>query len=325
MRRFPRSWLLVPIALALLFAITYYLPYYELGPGPARAVDPLIEFDDHPRYEPDGSFVLTTVHFEQLTALGILQAWLDPDRSVVRRDALFPPGLSREEEEERSTSQMDQSKLDATSVVLEALTDYPDDHGEGVLIQSVVPGCAAEGELFPGDLVHTIDGTDVDDVGDARRAIRAAPSGDRLTFDVTVDGEPETISLLREPCGGSERPLVGVSMIESFPIDVRMQSGEIGGPSAGLAWALGLYDLMTPGNLAGGRTIAVTGQLAPDGSVLEIGGADEKVVAAADAGATVLLLPEGNLDEARSVGDRGVELVPVGTFEEALAWLQGNA
>jgi PDZ domain-containing protein len=82
---------------------------------------------------------------------------------------------------------------------------------------------------------------------------------------------------------------------------------------------------MTPGDLAGGRTIAVTGQLALDGTVLEIGGADEKVIAAADAGATVLLLPEGNLDEARSVGDRGVELVPVGTFEEALAWLQGNA
>jgi PDZ domain-containing protein len=316
---------LVPIALVVLFAITYYLPFYELGPGPARAVDPLIEFDDHARYEPDGEFVLTTVHFEQLTALGVLQAWLDPDRSVVRRDVLFPPGLSREEEEERSTSQMDQSKLDATSVVLESLTEYPDEHGDGVLIQSVVPGCAADGELFPGDLVHTIDGTDVDDVADARRAIRAAPSGERLTFDVTIDGEPETISLLREPCGGSERPLVGVSMIESFPIDVRMQSGEIGGPSAGLAWALGLYDLMTPGDLADGRTIAVTGQLALDGTVLEIGGADEKVVAASDAGATVLLLPEGNLDEARSVGDRGVELVPVATFEDALAWLQGNA
>jgi PDZ domain-containing protein len=194
-----------------------------------------------------------------------------------------------------------------------------------VLIEAVVPGCAAAGELFPGDLVHTIDGADVDDVDDARRAIRAAPSGERLTFDVTVDGEPETITLLREPCGGSERPLVGVSMIESFPLDVRIESGEIGGPSAGLAWALGLYDLMTPGDLAGGRTIAVTGQLALDGTVLEIGGADEKVIAAADAGATVLLLPEGNLDEARSVGDRGVELVPVGTFEEALAWLQGNA
>jgi PDZ domain-containing protein len=324
-RRFRRAWLLFPIALLAFFALTYYLPYYELGPGPARAVDPLIEFDGRTRYEPDGSFVLTTIHFEQLTALGILQAWLDPDRSVVRRDALFRPGVSREEEEERSISQMDQSKLDATYVVLEELTGYPEDHGEGVLIESVVPGCAADGELFPGDLVHAIDGAGVDDVEDARRAIRAAPSGQVLTFDVTIDGEPETISLLREPCGGSERPLVGVSMIERFPLDVRIESGEIGGPSAGLAWALGLYDLMTPGDLAGGRTIAVTGQLALDGTVLEIGAPDEKVIAAADAGATVLLLPEGNLEEARSVGDRGVELVPVSSFDDALAWLQGNA
>jgi PDZ domain-containing protein len=243
---------------------------------------------------------------------------------VVEREVLFRPGVSREEEEERSISQMDQSKLDAAYVVLDELTGYPEEHGDGVLIEGVVAGCAADGELFPGDLVHAVDGTDVDDVDEARRVIRAVPSGERLTFDVTVDGEPETISLLREPCGGSERPLVGVSMIESFPFDVRISSGDIGGPSAGLAWALGLYDLLTPGDLSDGRTIAVTGQLGLDGTVIEIGAADEKVIAAADVGATILLLPEGNLEEARSVGDRGVELVPVGSFEDALAWLRGN-
>jgi PDZ domain-containing protein len=308
----------------LAFAGTYYLPYYELGPGPARPVGPLIAFDDHARYEPEGRFVLTTIHFEQLTPIGLLSAWLDPDRSVVSRDALFAPGVTREEEERRSISQMDQSKLDAAYVVLDLLTSYPQEHGDGVLIESVVAGCAADGELFPGDLVHSVDGEEVDTVTEARRVIRAVPSGEQLTFDVTVDGEPESVRLLREPCGGSERPLVGVSMIESFPFEVRISSGDIGGPSAGLAWALGLYDLLTPGDLAGGRTIAVTGQLGLDGTVFEIGAPDEKVVAAAHAGATVLLLPEGNLEEARSIGDRGVRLVPVASFADALAWLQGN-
>jgi PDZ domain-containing protein len=319
-----RVWWLVPLAVVLFLGGTLYLPYYGIGPGPARPVGPLIRFDDHARYESDGRFVLTSIHYEQLTGLGIVQAWLDPDESVVSRDFLFRPGESRAQERARSISQMDQSKLDAAYVVLDRLTGYPEQHGEGVLIESVVEGCAADGELYPGDLVHAIDGTEVDDVAEARRAIRATPSGQRLTFDVTVDGEPETVSLLRQPCGGSERPLVGVSMIDSFPIDVRISSGDIGGPSAGLAWALGLYDLMTPGDLAGGRTIAVTGALGLDGTVFAIGAPDEKVVAAADVGATVLILPADNLQEARSIGDRGVELVPVESFADALAHLQGN-
>jgi PDZ domain-containing protein len=144
-------------------------------------------------------------------------------------------------------------------------------------------------------------------------------------FDVTVEGDREMVSLVREPCGGEERPLVGISMIESFPFDVRISSGEIGGPSAGLAWALGLYDLLTPGDLTGGRTIATTGALAPDGTVFPIGGIEDKVVGAAEAGASVLILPEDNLSDARAAGREDVELVPVSTFADALEFLQSNA
>ena len=324
MRWLRRAWPFVAFAAALFLAGTIYLPYYSIGPGPARPVGPLIRFDDHPRYESEGSFVLTSIHYEQLTPLGILQSWLDPGRSVVSREFLFRPGETIEEERRRTTSDMDQSKLDAAYVVLEALTGYPEEHGEGVLIESVVLGCAADGELFPGDLVHTIDGDEVDDVEQASLAIRAAPAGARISFDVTVDGELQAVSMIREPCGGQERAIVGVSMIESFPFDLRISSGGIGGPSAGLAWALGLYDLLTPGDLANGRTIAVTGALGIDGTVFPIGAPSEKVAAASDAGATVLILPQDNLTEARSIGDRGVELVAVDSFEEALAYLQGN-
>lgn len=324
MRWLRRAWPFIALAAALFLAGTIYLPYYSIGPGPSRPVGPLIRFDGHPRFESEGSFVLTSIHYEQLTALEIVGSWLDPDRSVVSRDFLFRPGESAEQEQVRSTSAMDQSKLDAAYVVLAELAGYPEEHGDGVLIESVVQGCAADGELFPGDVVHAIDGNEVDDVEEASRAIRSAPSGARLAFDVTVDGEPQSVSLLREPCGGEERAIVGVQMIETFPFDVRISSGGIGGPSAGLAWALGLYDLLTPGDLAGGRTIAVTGELGIDGTVFAIGAPDEKVAAAAHAGASVLILPEANLAEARSIGDRGVELVPVGSFEEALAYLQGN-
>ena len=188
MRRFSRAWLLVPAAAAVLVGGTVYLPFYSLGPGPARAVQPLIRFDERTRYESDGTFVLTSVRFNQLTPFGVVDAWIDPDESVVSREELFAPGETEEEERERTISEMDQSKLDAAYVVLEDLTDYPEEHGDGVLIQGVVGGCAADGELYPGDLVTAIDGRAVDTVLEARRIIRAAPTGSRLVFDVTVEG-----------------------------------------------------------------------------------------------------------------------------------------
>jgi len=303
-------------------AVTVYLPWYSMAPGPARAVQPLIRFDDRQRYESEGRFVMTSVQFTQLTGLGVLLAWLDPDRSVVARDVLYPDGQGVEQEHARAISQMDSSKLDASAVVLRQLAGYPKAHGDGVLVESVQAGCAADGELFPGDRILSIDGAEVNTYREAARAINAAPSGDTLTFDLSVDGTSETARLVRQPCGGFERPLVGVSMINSFPFDVSISSGDIGGPSAGLMWALGLYDLLTPGDLTGGRTIAGTGQIAVDGSVIPIAGIQEKVAAAADAGATVFLVPRDNLMAARAGGDHGLELVPVSTFDDALAYLE---
>jgi len=319
-----RAAFLVPL-LGILFLSGYaFLPYYSLGPGPARDVEPLIMVSGAARYPSEGRFVLTSIVYRQLTGLGVLSAWLDPDRSVVPRERVYPSGVTVEAERERSISQMDQSKLAATSVVLRELTDYPKERGEGVLVQSVVPRCAADGELFPGDLIHEIDGTPVDSVRQAARAIGEAPSGSAVVFDVTVDGEPETVRLVREPCGGEEDPLVGVSLINNFPIEVQISSAGIGGSSAGMMWALGLFDLLTEGDLAGGRTIAGTGELGLDGTVYPILGVEEKLAAAADAGATVFLVPEGNLEAARAAGDRGMELVPVGSFADALAFLEDD-
>jgi PDZ domain-containing protein len=322
MARWRRFLWFVPLGALIGLAATVYLPWYAVGPGPARAVQPLIRFEDRTRYESEGRFVLTSVRLTQLTGFGLLMAWLDPDRRVVPREDLFAPGEDREEERQRSISQMDSSKLDATSVVMEELTGYPREHGDGVLVERIVRGCAADGELFPGDRILSIDGTPVNSFRQARRAIEASDSGDTLTFALSVDGEPETARLVREPCGGREDPLVGVSMINSFPFDVAISSAGIGGSSAGLMWALGLYDLLTPGDLTDGRTIAGTGEIALDGTVAPIAGIGEKLAAAADAGASVFLVPEGNMEAALGSGDRGMELVSVGSFDDALAYLE---
>jgi PDZ domain-containing protein len=116
--------------------------------------------------------------------------------------------------------------------------------------------------------------------------------------------------------------LIGISTVPNFPFDVSISSGDIGGPSAGTMWALGMYDLLTPGDLTGGRTIAGTGTIAPDGTVGPIGGVQNKIVAAKRAGADVFLVPKGqNYTDAKQVaGD--LPLVPISTFQVALNYLR---
>lgn len=321
MRILKRLAILAPIALVVLGG-TVWLPLYSVGPGPAREVQPLIQVEGHPEYASSGRFVMTSIRFDQLTPFGAFFAWIDPYRAVVPRSELFAPGQTARQERRRAISQMDQSKLDATYVALSELTEYPKEHHRGALVESVVPGCAADGELYPGDLILAIDGLPIRGAADASRAIETAPPGSSLAFDVRAGGERHDIDLVREPCGGREEPLVGVSLIPNFPFGVDIESGGVGGSSAGLMWALGLYDLLTPGDLTGGRTVAGTGEIGLDGTVYPIGGIGEKIVAAERAGADVFLVPQDNLEEARTAASDGMELVPVSSFTDALTYLE---
>jgi PDZ domain-containing protein len=314
------------VALAVLAAATMLrLPYYSEGPGPVRDVLPLISFEDRERHDASGRLVYTTVRYRNLTPLGVLWAWLDPVTAVVHRDVLYPPGIDREREDERAISQMDQSKIDATAVVLRRLEGYPRERGTGALVESTAIGCPADGELFPGDVILAIDGDEIASRRDASRAIGAAGEGEPLGFELEVDGRPEEASFTREPCGPDDELLVGVRLLDTFPFAVTMSSGDVGGPSAGLMWAVGLYELLTPVDLTAGRTIAGTGTIDIAGDVGPIGGIRDKVVAAERAGADLFLAPIDNVREVRGVDTGTMRLVPVATFDEAIAALAGDA
>jgi PDZ domain-containing protein len=112
--------------------------------------------------------------------------------------------------------------------------------------------------------------------------------------------------------------LIGINLVDAFPFGVQISSGDVGGPSAGLMWALGLYDLLTPGDLTRGKVIAGTGTIDTQGNVGPIGGIQDKVVAAERAGAQVFLVPRANMADLRGVATGSMRLVPVSTFEQAL-------
>jgi PDZ domain-containing protein len=314
------SWFAIALGIGLAFIAGWVrLPYYSLGPGPARDVQPLIRIGGHQEFPSEGRFIMTTVRFHSVSAIGALFAWLDPHQALVSEGTLFPPGETVEQEDQRALSQMDQSKIDASYVVLRRLADYPDEHGDGALIEFVSPGCPAEGKLFTGDVVESIDGSPVHSQDDAAQALDAAPEGDPITFEVRAAGETHDVTVTRANCDQRvDRPLVGIFMIDNFPFDVRIASGDVGGPSAGLMWALGLYDLLTPGDLTTGLTIAGTGTIDTRGDIGPIGGIQDKVVGAERAGATIFLVPADNMAELRDMDTGDMRLISVSTFKEAL-------
>lgn len=314
------------LIIAVLFVAAFLsglvrLPYYAIGPGPAREVTPLITVTGHPVYPSVGKLVMTTVRFYQLTPLTALTAWLDPNKAVVPEHELYPPGSTHQQEQQRAVSQMDQSKIDAAYVALQALVGYPKKHGAGALVESRVPGCAADGKLFSGDVIHRINGESIGSKAEAGKVLDAQKVGAPLDFRVSADGAIEHVTLSRAVCGGSKDPLVGIQIVNPFPFGVQISSGDIGGPSAGLMWALGLYDELTPGDLTNGITIAGTGVIRLDGTVCPIGGIKDKVVAAEGVGATVFLVPKANMKELDGVDTKGMRLISVATFSDAIAAL----
>jgi PDZ domain-containing protein len=313
-------WFLLPI-LALAYILWFIrLPSFVIEPGPAEDVEPLIHVQQTQVYPSRGHFLLTAVSFYQPNVYQALGAWLSRSESVLPERDLLAPGQTQQQETQVALSQMDQSKIDAAVVALTRYAGYPAKHGMGALIESVGPGTPADGKLFAGDLIAAIDGKPITSSSQVGPPIRAAGAGHPVTFTVQAGGQTRTVSVAPANVRGVDHPIVGISVVDSFPFPLTINSGDIGGPSAGLMWTLGLIDLITPGDLTEGRTIAGTGTIALDGTVGPIGGIQQKVVAAQRSRATVFFAPAGEAADARSVA-HGITIVPVRTYLDALTFL----
>lgn len=320
MRRF--VFLLTPWAALALSLHAVDLPLFAVSPGPAREVLPRIDVDGRRTFESRGRLLLTTVNVGRVNAFGTLDAWIDPVVDVVPEREILVPGQTDRRYREQSSTDMDESKIAAVVFALRRLTEYPKVHGKGVLVQDVIEGAPASGLLFPGDVILAADGEPIDELEEMRSAIRRAGTQRDLRLTVKSDDERRVASIRpirRQDVG----PIIGVVLVESFPFEIRIDSGDVGGPSAGLMWALGVVDLLTPGDLTSGRTVAGTGVIDLGGGVHPVGGIEHKILAAERAGAELFLLPRSNVKEARGVAEH-IDLVPVDQIEEALAYLEGG-
>jgi PDZ domain-containing protein len=303
-------------------------PYATLSPGNARATSALVVVDGAPTYETTGEILFLTVGVDgDVSLLEAATGWVDADIDVLPRDQVFGQGVSEEQSRERNVVAMIGSKQTAAVVALTRLGVPLHPTGTGAVIVSTQPDTPADGTLAAGDTIVAVDGNAISLYGDLAPTVSARPPGTTVTLTVEAqDGTRREVALtLAARPDDPEAGFLGVTgdtrdYDPGLPFTVDIDSGSVGGPSAGLAFTLALLDVLTEGELTGGLRIAVTGTMLEDGTVGEVGGVAQKVAAAAQAGAEVLLVPPGELEEAEA-HDHGLEIVAVATLEEALTAL----
>ena len=332
-RRRPR-WPLAAAAGAFLLAglslFLWYvkLPYYALWPGPVEEVGDLVTVEGGPPvYELNGGVYMLTVSLQEVNAFELAQSWLDPEVDLVAREAVRPEGVTPEQHRRNNLTMMDGSKDAAVAAALGYLGWEYAVTGEGVLVASVVKGSPADGRLEAGDVIVEVGGAGVAVMEDAVEAIRARQVGDPVRLTVQRGGRVLDVEvILAEHTEEPGRPMVGFAP-RSYkpslvvPFDIEIETRGMGGPSAGVMYALALVDLFTEEDLVGGNVVAGTGTISPDGGVGPIGGVRQKVAAAQDAGARHVFVPDLNYEEAVTVRREGVEIHPVSTLEEAVGVL----
>lgn len=322
-----RTFALIPAAILVLATLNLNIPYFSLEPGPTRDVGPLIRVEGREDADAPGELLLTTVSLRELKVADALRGFVLADVDVVRRSVIIPPGRTEEEIDRFNTQQMQESQLFATVAALDLLGYQLDLSGVGVEVESILPDVPAGARLRPGDLIV---GTGDEPLCGGRELVERVGRrmvGEAIDLRVLRDGEPVDLSVETVPDPEDEdRPIIGIEISPAegevrFPVEVDIVSEGIGGPSAGLLFAVGIYEELHDGDLIGDRTVAGTGTISCDGEVGAVGGLRQKLAAAAREDADVFLVPEDELEVACREG-RAFRVIGVADLADAVAALR---
>lgn len=332
------GWLLLSLTLFGVFGLAVLpSPYVIERPGPVFdtlgtvTVDgeevPLIEIPTEPTFETEGSLSLLTVNIfgnrdQPPTWFEVIGAWLAPSQSVVPIDAVFPEGVSTDDRREQSRIDMENSQQEAIAAALRAIGEPYESQLR--VVEAVADG-PSDGTLRSDDIILAVNDEPVRDVTALRAAIAANGTADPVSIDIERAGTDRTVLVTPELSEGEERvPVIGVLIAGEyvFPFEVNIELQNVGGPSAGMMFALGIIDKLTPDSLAGGADVAGTGTIAADGTVGPIGGIVQKMFGAVDSGAEWFLAPVDNCDEVAGNVPGGLEVFAVATLDEAIEVLQ---
>jgi Lon-like protease len=318
-------------AVAIAISVLVPVPYVILGPGPTlntlgkdSAGHPLIMISGHATYPTNGHLNLVTVSYQgcagnRFNIFTALVAWLNPHQAVVPESEICPAGQTQKQTQEQDTQEMTSSQQTATAA---ALTELHIPYSTEVVVVQPDKGFPAYGVLKAGDVINSVDGQKVTDQASLTRLIVAHPAGSTLTLGITRDGQDQQVQVGTRQSGG--HPVMGVEVQEhyKFPFPITISVGEIGGPSAGMMFALGIIDKLTKLDLTAGRFIAGTGEITASGRVQPIGGIQQKMIGARNAGATIFLTPASNCADTKGAVPSGLRLVKVSTLNQAVTDLE---
>lgn len=352
----------VALVIGAVLAVTVPVPLVAMGPGPVfdtlgtievpadsaddpsgaeggadtgsgATVDrPVVEITGAEADHTTGVLDMTTVAVRQnLSFADAVAYWLDPEQDVVPRDQVFPPNRTQEQVDQQNADQMVGSENSAAAAAFHHL-DLP----MVATIRGVDGGGAAGAVLKEGDRILSVDGTDVPDASSFVDAVAAkhpgdtveirgersdAASGGTTTFDERIKLKPGDTAKGQKADQGYLGVVVGDLPANGTGVKINLAES-VGGPSAGLMFALSIVDKLSPGELTGGRHIAGTGEIDGNGKVGPIGGIPHKITAAKEDGATVFLVPAANCSEATVDPPDGIELVEVDSLDSAVDALQ---
>lgn len=329
----PARWPVVLAAVVVVIGVVVLLlwpvkvPYFAMTPGPVEEVSALVMVEGETTYPLEGDLYLLTVGLREVNVFEWVEAHFDEETDLIAREAIRPQGTTQEQVTRRNLESMNESIDTAVFVALGRLGYEVSFTGSGAEVFQVVEGSGAMGVLEVGDVITSVEGVEIDTADQAAEVIRSRGIGDVITINGTRGEEAFTVQVELVPHPDIEgAPMLGVALDTAglqllLPVDVRIDSRNIGGPSAGMMYALTVIDLLTEGDLTGGRRIAGTGTIRFDETVGPIGGVRQKVYAARGIGADYVLVPVDNYEAALTAAGGEIQVVPVATLQDALDFL----
>lgn len=279
----------------------------------------VITSDDLEVYQSESRFDVTTVSLvgnpeSTPSWVQVLLAWVDPEQNVLPVSEVFPENRSTEEIRAESTAQMEISQQDAIAAALIHLGyEVP----RKLYVASVLADSPSSKVLIAGDLVVSAAGKQLESFEELRAEIQKT-EGSAIEIVVIRDGREQAFSIT--PIRRDDLWVIGsmISYTYEFPASISLQLGDVGGPSGGLMFALGIIDSLTEGSLAGSNHVSGTGTIDASGDVGPIGGIELKLIAAKKSGADLFLVPSGNCQEALGQVPEGLSVVSVRDLDDAL-------
>ena len=314
---------LVPIVVFVLLLAVVTVPFVSLGPGPTFNTlgeydgKPVVAIEGTPVKPTSGNLNMTTVSQRDGLTLGqALVLWASGSQQLVPRNLVYPPEKSREEIEKSQNADFRNSEDNAEYAALDYLK-YP----RAVTVGRVTDPGPSVGKLQAGDAIDAVDGTKVADVAAFTGLMKSTKPDQEIILDYRrKNSPPGTARITLGRNDDRDYGYLGIAVLDApwAPFTVDFNLANVGGPSAGLMFSLAVIDKLTTGDLNGSKFIAGTGSISGEGKVGPIGGITHKMASAADAGATVFLVPADNCDEARIARPDPMQLIKVDTLPQAV-------